>query len=105
VFTFPSRVELEIMISNNLVDKIDVIIPGTHVKTLTSASRLIKEYTFSRKNYFIKERKRGGMNLDKDINIMTNEELTSYKRDIPKIEAVNIEGVIFIKAEWEGFGD
>lgn len=53
VFTLPSSVKLEIMINDKLVDIIDLIIPGSHVKTLTSASRLIKEYEFSRKNYFI----------------------------------------------------
>lgn len=106
VFTLPSSVQLEIVIGDKMVDILDLIIPGSHVKTLTSAARMIKEYTFSRKNHFIDQKKKRGVNLEKDdINKMTKEELESLKRDIPNIDKVNVEGVIFIKAEWSGFGD
>jgi len=53
VFTLPSKVHLEIVVDDKLVDVINLVIPGSHVKTLTSASRLIKEYSFSRKQNFI----------------------------------------------------
>lgn len=36
---------------------------------------------------------------------MTADEKSALKRDIPRIEKVNVEGQLFVKAEWEGFGD
>ena len=53
VFTLPSKVQLEIMIKDKLADRLDLVIPGGHVKALTSASRLIKEYEFSRRQHYI----------------------------------------------------
>ena len=53
VFTLPSKVQLEIMIKDKLADRLDLVIPGGHVKALTSASRLIKEYEFSRRQHHI----------------------------------------------------
>lgn len=37
---------MKIYFDGELKDTFDVEIPGSHVKTLTSASRLIKEYSF-----------------------------------------------------------
>lgn len=50
VFTLPHQVEMEIYFGDTMIDKFDIEIPGQHVKSLTSASRLIKEYPF--KNNF-----------------------------------------------------
>ena len=47
VFTLPANIQLQILIDGAIVDTIDLIVPGGHVKSLTSASRLIKEYEFS----------------------------------------------------------
>ena len=53
MFTLPSKIELELVINGEEIDRINLIIPGGNVKTLTSASRIINEYEFSkRRNYF-----------------------------------------------------
>jgi len=46
-----------------VIDRFDLIIPGGHVKSLTSASRSIKEYEFSRKQLYIEEEARKGNDL------------------------------------------
>jgi len=54
VFTLPTKIQLEIVMNEGgrlfnedlVVDKLDLVIPGGHVKSLTSASRSIKEYEF-----------------------------------------------------------
>lgn len=51
LFTMPSSIQLEIVVGTfkeYLVDVIDVEVPGTHVKALTSASSLVKEINFSK---------------------------------------------------------
>jgi len=45
------------------VDRFDLDIPGAHVKSLTSASKVIKEYEFSYKEMKIKELEQQGNNL------------------------------------------
>lgn len=74
VFTLPAKVQLEVLLNDRIVDIIDLVIPGHHVRTLTSSSRLIKEYDFSRKQHFINQRKKRGVNLDKDPTLMTDKE-------------------------------
>lgn len=49
MFTLPQNIELELVINEQSVDKVNLIIPGGQVKTLTSASRLIREYEFSKR--------------------------------------------------------
>jgi len=39
------------MFKEVLVDVIDVEVPGSHVKALTSASSMVKEIEFSKYNY------------------------------------------------------
>lgn len=41
VFTLPTDIELDIIVGGTLVDRILLDVPGNHVKSLTSASRLI----------------------------------------------------------------
>ena len=53
VFTLPASIQLQILIDGVIVDTIDLIVPGGHVKSLTSASRLIKEYEFSQRSNYI----------------------------------------------------
>ena len=52
LFTMPSSIQLEIVIGGlfkeTLVDVINVEVPGSHVKALTSAATLIKEIPFSK---------------------------------------------------------
>lgn len=56
VFTLPAKVQLEIMIKDKVADRLDLIIPGGHVRSLTSASGLVKEYEFSRRQQYIEGR-------------------------------------------------
>jgi hypothetical protein len=101
VFTLPSKVQLEIVINDKSVDIVDLVIPGHHVRTLTSSSRLIKEYPFSRKERFIEERRKRGVILDKEKSKLTPQE----EKELANVDKVNIEGVIFVKAEWQGRGE
>lgn len=54
LFTMPSSIQLEVVvgvpltIKEILVDVINVEVPGSHVKALTSAATLVKEISFSR---------------------------------------------------------
>ena len=86
VFTLPAKVELEIYIGDKLIDVVDLIIPGGHVKTLTSASRLIQQYEFSRKQHFVNQRMKEGIDLEKEEALMTDQEKKVLARDIPKID-------------------
>lgn len=53
VFTLPAEIQVEISFGGTVVDLIDLTVPGGHVKTLTSTSRLIKEYEFSKRSHYI----------------------------------------------------
>ena len=59
LFTMPSSIQLELVVgglfTEQLVDVINVEVPGSHVKALTSAATLIKDIFFS-KNEFEKRR-------------------------------------------------
>jgi CC2D2A N-terminal C2 domain len=59
VFTMPSSIQLELVVgglfSEQLVDVLNVEVPGSHVKALTSAATLIKDLSFS-KNAFDKKK-------------------------------------------------
>jgi hypothetical protein len=81
------------------------VIPGSHVKSLTSASRLIKEYEFSKRQLYIEQQAARGINLMKDQNEMTDQEKDYLKKEVEKLERVDIDGSIFVKAEWDGYGD
>lgn len=80
----PSKVQLEVMLDNKLVDVVDLVVPGSHVKTLTSSSRLIREYQFSRKMYNINLRKKYHINLDKSEDLYSPEE-KDFKKELEKI--------------------
>jgi len=41
--------------NDRAVDRFDVELPGDHVRSLTSASRAIKEYEFSKKEFFLEQ--------------------------------------------------
>jgi hypothetical protein len=66
VFTLPNKVQLEIYFNDRMTDRIDLVIPGSQVKSLTSASRLIKEYEFSKRELYIDEQLARGVDLRKD---------------------------------------
>lgn len=53
MFTMPSSIQLEIVIggayNETLVDVLDLEVPGSHVKALSSAATLVKEIQFSKR--------------------------------------------------------
>ena len=104
VFTLPAKIELEVIIDEKIVDVVTLDIPGRHVKSLTSASRLIKEYEFSVRKNFIASLKQRGIDIEKEEVYMTEEEIKWFKTELPKIVNSQTEGIVFVKAEWEGFG-
>jgi hypothetical protein len=54
------------MINDKLTDRIDLKIPGSHVRSLTSASRMIKEYEFSKRQLYIEDQYARGIDLMKN---------------------------------------
>lgn len=106
VFTLPTDIELDIIIGGTHVDRILLDVPGNHVKSLTSASRLIKEYDFSRRSMYIKDMlQRGNPDLGKDPDLMDENEKKYYEKHNPQIKKMELDGTLFVKAEWEGFGE
>lgn len=101
VFTLPAKIQLEIVIKDAVQDRLDLVIPGGHVKSLTSASRLIKEYEFSRRQFYIEDRASKG---DETLTRAEKGE-AAYQRELEKVEAMELDGSIFVKAEWEGYGE
>ena len=58
-----------------LVDVIDVEVPGTHVKALTSAASLVKDISFSKLEYEKKKiKKRFQMQSTKPDGVLTEEQ-------------------------------
>ena len=55
VFTMPSSIFIELIVHDGIstleVDRIDLEVPGQHVRTLTCASGLIQQLEFSRLAY------------------------------------------------------
>jgi hypothetical protein len=95
-----------VLFDNNIVDRIDLDVPGNHVKSLTSASRLLKEYEFGKRKHHIKQMSlRGNPDLGKDVKLMTPAEKAYYDKQEPAMAANELDGTIFVKAEWEGFGE
>ena len=88
-----------------MTDRIDLVIPGSQVKSLTSASRLIKEYEFSKRELYIDEQLARGIDLRKDQEEMDANEKKNLKSEVEKMEKTDIDGSIFVKAEWDGYGD
>ena len=93
------------MINEQTVDRFDLIIPGGHVKSLTSASRSIKEYEFSRKQFYIEEEARRGNDLTRREEKPTPAQEAAEKKIDNKLKDMEITGTVFVKAEWSGYGD
>ena len=106
VFTLPGKIQLEVLIDGSAVDLIDLIVPGNHVKSLTSASRLIKEYEFSARQHHIdKKVKEGDYLLTKEEKSLGADEKKRYEAELASLQGQDIDGSIFVKAEWEGTGE
>mmetsp|Transcript_37280 Transcript_37280/g.57185 ORF Transcript_37280/g.57185 Transcript_37280/m.57185 type:complete len:108 (+) Transcript_37280:1385-1708(+) len=107
MFTLPTKVELQVVIDGTEIDRVDIVIPGGHVNTLTSASKLIKEYPFSRRQHYFER-----YADDQRIDIYSKDDLTQRQKDRLKNEVnwfenqkMDVEGAVFVRAEWEGSGD
>lgn len=48
---------------------------------------------------------KGNPDLGKDVEIMTATEKAYYQRQEPIMAKNDLDGTIFVKAEWEGFGE
>lgn len=117
LFTMPSSIQLEIVVGTfkeYLVDVVDVEVPGYFVKALTSASSLVKEISFSKFKF---DQKRLQRRYQKDIQTSTSAAALSdaqrKKKDIAEKKIKDneelarrndINGVMYLKAEWKGEG-
>jgi hypothetical protein len=74
LFTMPSSIQVEIVMgglfTETLVDVINLEVPGSHVKALTSAATLIKDLTFSKVSF---EKRRNARKVAKERSSMTEE--------------------------------
>ena len=123
MFTLPKNIQLEIRfgepsytveigrsmakLSTNwvTVDKFDLIIPGGHVKSLTSASKTIKEYEFSQKELLMDQKLRShGTDLRRDTSQMSAKEKAQVEQELKTLDQNNRTGTVFVKAEWSGWG-
>ena len=55
LFTMPSSIQLELVVGGifkeHLIDVLNIEVPGSHVKALTSAATLVKELPFSKRHF------------------------------------------------------
>lgn len=99
------------------MDIIDVQIPGKHVNTLTSASKLINEHFFKNQHQKdIEEYELDWPVPTQDVKVNPSDEafqkeLKDFEKNSDRLAAEKrlkknqaIDGSVFIKAEWEGSG-
>ena len=83
----------------------DLEVPGSHVKALTSAATLIKDLSFSKVSF---EKRRNARKVAKDRAVMTEEQKTEDKkrRGLEEVKAreTDTSGMIYVKTEWKGDG-
>lgn len=101
----PSSIQLELVIGGifkeTLVDVIDLEVPGSHVKALTSAATLIKELTFSKRNFDSKRFPAKATQTETPQNDEQKKKADEQERIA--LEA-DVKGLIYVKAEWKGDG-
>lgn len=79
--------------------------PGGHVKALTSTSRLIKEYEFSKRSHYIDDQANyGDFLLTKDPG-EGHPDKAQYDAEMARLEDKDLDGTVYVKAEWHGFGE
>ena len=87
MFTLPSKIELELVVNGSEIDRINLIIPGGNVKTLTSASKIINEYQFSkRQNFFENYSKQYGIEQEIENNELTEDQIKKLQASIKKFD-------------------
>jgi hypothetical protein len=105
----PSSIQVEIVIgglfSEILVDVINLEVPGSHVKALTSAATLIKDISFSKVAF---EKRRNARRVAKERSTMTDEQKVEDKKRRDQQEQwakeTDTSGIIYVKTEWKGEG-
>ncbi len=112
----PSSIQLELVVGTfkeQLVDVIDVEVPGKYVKALTSAASLVKEIAFSKfsferkkiqKKIMAESKKPEGAGLTEAQKKKLAEEQIKRENEEKKAIENDVKGVIYIKAEWKGEG-
>ena len=110
VFTMPSSIQLEIVVDepfsfrDTLLDVIDLEVPGSHVRALTSAATLIKEIPFSKVSF----EKRRETHRKRDTSGLTEEQKAVLRKQEEEEELKAREkdwkGFMYVKSEWKGEG-
>lgn len=109
VFTMPSTIQLEIVVDepfsfkDTLLDVIDLEVPGSHVKALTSAATLIKEIPFSKVSF----EKRRETKRRRDAATTEEQkaaELKKEEEEEAKARERDWKGLMYVKTEWKGEG-
>ena len=109
VFTMPSTIQLEIVVDepfsfkDTLLDVIDLEVPGSHVKALTSAATLIKEISFSKVSF----EKRRETKRKRDAAMTEEQKAAELKREEDeeaKARERDWKGLMYVKTEWKGEG-
>jgi hypothetical protein len=92
------------------VDVLDIEVPGQYVKALTSASSLVKEIPFSKFQYE-KRKQLKKYEITAPGASMTETQKKKYEEESKKIKDLeqraidnDINGVMYLKAEWKGEG-
>ena len=94
---------------DTLVDRVEIEVPGEHVRTLTCASQLIQVKPFSHFEYDQRTRKQSNPidpEMGKDANNKALLEAQKKAEDalVEKRRKTDIAGEMFVKAEWKGNG-
>jgi hypothetical protein len=103
VFTLPDSIQLELVVADQVIDRINLVIPGGHVKTLTSTSKIIHEYEFSRRQrYFENYAEKLDIKQELQRNELTQPQKLKLKQEVDKFDKakMDLDGSVFVKAEW-----
>ena len=96
--------------NDRAVDRFDLELPGDHVRSLTSASRTIKEYEFSKKEFFLEQEAKEYTSLYREPAkppTTPAEKARAAQRQaaLEELNKTEVAGSVFVKAEWSGYGD
>lgn len=88
-----------------MIDVLNLEVPGSHVKALSSAATLIKDLSFSKRTF---EKRRDARKVAKERSQMTDEQRAEAVKAEQKLEEEtrdqDVNGVIYVKTEWKGEG-
>lgn len=100
VFTMPESIYLEMVLVDGVIhttfDKVELEVPGQHVRTLTSASAILQQLYFDHHVYL--------NHASKDSEIKLEELTEEVKKEREKKERKNVRGDLVVKVQWQGSG-